>query len=61
MGSLQRGGALDRDLERFLEKQAAAVQPLAQGDAFNQLGRDFPKASGNITERVAQEKQRLGC
>jgi tol-pal system protein YbgF len=28
---------------------------------FNQLAHDFPKASSNITERVAQEKQRLGC
>jgi tol-pal system protein YbgF len=28
---------------------------------FNQLAHDFPKASSNITERAAQEKQRLGC
>jgi len=28
---------------------------------FNQLAHDFPKASGNITERANQEKQRLGC
>jgi tol-pal system protein YbgF len=28
---------------------------------FSQLAHDFPKASGNITERVNQEKQRLGC
>jgi tol-pal system protein YbgF len=28
---------------------------------FNQLAHDFPKASTNITERAAQEKQRLGC
>jgi tol-pal system protein YbgF len=28
---------------------------------FSQLAHDFPKASGNITERANQEKQRLGC
>ena len=28
---------------------------------FNQLAHDFPKASSNITERAAQEKQRLSC
>jgi tol-pal system protein YbgF len=28
---------------------------------FNQLAHDFPKASSNITERAAQEKQRLAC
>jgi tol-pal system protein YbgF len=28
---------------------------------FNQLAHDFPKASTNISERAAQEKQRLGC
>lgn len=28
---------------------------------FSQLAHDFPKASSNVTERVAQEKQRLGC
>lgn len=28
---------------------------------FNQLNKDFPNASGNIKERAAQEKQRLGC
>jgi tol-pal system protein YbgF len=28
---------------------------------FSQLAHDFPKASGNVTERAAQEKQHLGC
>jgi tol-pal system protein YbgF len=28
---------------------------------FSQLAHDFPKASSNVTERAAQEKQRFGC
>jgi tol-pal system protein YbgF len=28
---------------------------------FVQLARDFPNASGNVKERAAREKQRLGC